>query len=80
MLAKHRMRRTTVWMTEAQYQALRRRAAQTDWTFSELLREGIRLLTGVDPHGDTEWTSEEDFARASMLRPGYRLRSLDLDD
>jgi hypothetical protein len=44
-----KMKRTTIWLTLDQYWALRRKGMEIDWSMSELIREGVRLISGVGP-------------------------------
>ncbi len=41
------MRKTTVYLADEEAEALRRRAAETGRSQSELIREGIRRVTGM---------------------------------
>jgi hypothetical protein len=41
------MRKTTVYLSDEEAEALRRRAAETGTSQSELIREGIRRVTGA---------------------------------
>jgi|SRR5919197_4990918 hypothetical protein len=43
------MKRTTIWLTADQYWALQRKGMETGWSMSELIREGVRRVTGVGP-------------------------------
>src|SRR5919198_6750543 len=43
------MKRTTIWLTADQYWALQRKGMEPGRSMSELIREGVRRVTGVGP-------------------------------